>query len=108
MHLTLDSLDEALPALSNLPKVLLGILESLPKDSLRLSISCRSVLWPPFLEVSLKNFFGQDGVQVWRLAPLRHEDVRAAASVSNLDGDAFLRAVADKNVEAMAAHPLTL
>ncbi len=108
LHLTFDSLDEALPSLPNLPKVLLGILERLPKDSLRLSISCRSVLWPPFLEDRLQSLYGRAGVQVWRLAPLRREDVRVAASVNNLDGDAFLQAVGDKNVEAMAAHPLTL
>ena len=108
LHLTLDSLDEALPSLPNLPKVLLGVLESLPKDRLRFSIACRSVLWSPFLEDGLKDLFGPDAVRPWRLAPLRHEDVRVAAAMNGLDGDAFLRAVADKNVEAMAAHPLTL
>ena len=108
LHLTLDSLDEALPSLPNLPKVLLGVLESLPKDRLRFSIACRSVLWSPFLGDGLKDLFGPDAVRPWRLAPLRHEDVRVAAAMNGLDGDAFLRAVADKKVEAMAAHPLTL
>ena len=108
LHLTLDSLDEALPFLPNLPKVLLGVLEGLPQDNLRFSIACRSVAWPPYLEQGLKDLFGQDAVQVWRLAPLGHEDVRIAAAANGWDGDLFLRAVAEKNVEAMAAHPLTL
>lgn len=108
LHLTLDSLDEALPFLPNLPKILLGVLGGLPKDSLRFSIACRSVAWPPFLEDGLADLFGRDALQVWRLAPLRQEDVRMAAAANDLDGDLFLRAVAEKNVEAMAAHPLTL
>ncbi len=108
MHLTLDSLDEALPFQPNLPKILLGVLDGLPREGLRFSIACRSVAWLPFFEDGLRTLFGSEGVHVWRLAPLRQEDVKIAAAASGLDGERFLRAVAEKNVEPLAAHPLTL
>ncbi len=108
LHLCLDSLDEALPIYSGLPKALMNVIQELPKERLRLVMACRAGEFPPFLYESLEGHFGSQGLSRWYMAPLMQKDVHLAASESNLDGDAFLRAVREREAQPLAARPITL
>jgi hypothetical protein len=107
-HLGLDSLDEALPTYPGLPKALIDLIRGLPKDRLRLAIACRSGEFPPYLDGELEAYFGLKGVKRWYMAPLRHRDVQLAATENGLNADSFLHAVRDREVQPLAARPLTL
>ena len=108
LHLCLDSLDEALPNYSGLPKALMGVIKELPKERVRLVIACRAGEFPPFLQEELEAHFGPQGVNKWYMAPLRQKDVQLAATENNLDGDAFLSAVREREAQPLAARPVTL
>lgn len=70
LHLSLDSLDEALARFPALPKALLNELSRLPRENLRLAIACRVGEWPPFLENGLKELVrGRQGPRVAIDAP---------------------------------------
>lgn len=108
LHLSLDSVDEALARFPMLPKALLDELNSFPREGLRLAIACRAGEWPPFLENGLAALYEMQGLSVWHLTPLRHEDVRAAATENGLDADRFLNTLSQKELAPLAARPLTL
>lgn len=74
----------------------------------KLRISCRSADWDPSLESILKKVFGDDHVQVVRLAPLCESDVRDAANQVGIDADQFLKAVDERGLVSFARLPLTL
>jgi len=107
-HLCLDSLDEALPIYSGLPKALMNLLKELPKEQLRPVIACRAGELPPFFLKSLEEHFGPECVSKWYMAPLRRTDVHLAATENDLDGVAFLRAVREREAQPLAATPITL
>ena len=107
-HLCLDSLDEALPNYSGVSKALMSVIQELPKERLCLVIACRAGEFPPFLYEWLETHFGPVGVSRWYMAPLRQKDVHLAAVENNLDGDAFLSAVREREAQPLAARPITL
>ena len=108
LHLCLDSLDEALPNYAGLPKALMIVIKELPKERVRLAIACRAGEFPPLLYESFEAHFGPHGVSRWHMAPLRQKDVHLAATENNLDGDAFLSAVREREAQPLAARPITL
>jgi hypothetical protein len=107
-HLCLDSLDEALPNYPGLPKALMSVIQELPKERVRLVIACRAGEFPLFLYESFEAHFGPSGVSRWYMAPLRQKDVHLAATENNLDGDAFMSAVREREAQPLAARPITL
>jgi hypothetical protein len=108
LHLCLDSLDEALPNYPGLPKALMSVIQELPKERVRLTIACRAGEFPPLLYESFEAHFGPHGVGRWYMAPLREKDVHLAATENDLDGDAFLSAVREREAQPLAARPITL
>jgi hypothetical protein len=110
LHLFLDSFDEGLQSIPTLARFLSAEVvryrDSLSRLSLR--IACRAAEWPKTLENRLKELWRSENVQVFRLAPLRREDVRNAAFVHGLDGDLFLDEVDRKAAVPLANRPITL
>lgn len=74
-------------------------------------ITCRPSHWPEKLE---KAFFERwrsvvkSPVELWRLCPLRQDDIRIAANANQIDVEVFLDTVAERNAEQLAALPVTL
>ena len=108
IHVCFDSLDEALPAYPGLAKALVEILKELPRSRMSISVACRTGQFSPYLDDELPLLFGEESVRKWHLAPLRHKDVRLAASENRLDAERFLRAISEGGIEALAARPVTL
>jgi hypothetical protein len=110
LHLFLDSLDEGLLSIPVLARSL-SVEFARYRDHLArlfLRITCRTAEWPALLEEQLQGLWGSTNVQVFRLAPLRRDDVRAAASAQGVDADLFLEKV-DRNTAVPLAHrPITL
>lgn len=103
----LDGFDEAKAnvSFSKLPDQLIRLLDGLPLDRLKLRITSRSV-WSSRLNAGLAGRWPD--LQQLVLAPLTEQDVRAAAQDTLDDGSAFLSAVRDRDLGALAARPLTL
>lgn len=104
LHLFLDSLDEGLLSIPVLARFL-SVEFARYRDHLArlfLRITCRTAEWPAPLEEQLRDLWGTTNVRTFRLAPLRREDVRIAASAQGVDAEQFL-----KEVERNAAVPLT-
>ena len=109
LYLCLDSLDEALPAYTGLPKAISETLKELPLERLSLSVACRAGQFPSYLDEELQSLFGgETSVSRWRLAPLRSRDIELAAVENRLDAKKFLREVSEGGIEALAARPVTL
>jgi len=74
-------------------------------------ISCRASSWPEFLENAFQDRWqttNDTPVKMLRLCPLREEDVLIAARASGIDEDKYLKAIAEREVEQLAAIPVTL
>jgi len=74
-------------------------------------ITCRASSWPQLLEKSFLERWSSvtnAPVKMWRLCPLREEDVSTAAQLSQINETEFLSAIAERNVEELAALPVTL
>jgi predicted NACHT family NTPase len=108
LHLFLDSLDEGLLSIRVLAAYLLDELKKLPSERLYLRIACRTVEWPDLLENRLPEWFGEDKVKHYMLAPLRKKDVEEAALVTELDAKLFLSQVKSSAVVPFAIKPVTL
>ncbi len=108
LHLCLDSLDEALPAYSSLPKALIEILKELPLERLFLSVACRAGQFPRYLDQQLPLLFGEESVSRRHLAPLRQKDILLALERNGLDANKFMRGLSKGGIEALAARPVTL
>lgn len=112
--LLLDSMDECWRRVTELAPLLMANLRPyLAKAGkpLFLRLSCRAAEWQDEIEAELgKGFGGKDGqeFQVWQLAPLTFDDVRVAAEGSRIDAQRFMAEVGEKEVGALAAHPITL
>ncbi len=112
VYLYLDDFDECLLRVRTLPRLLVDELRRLPPDAvrqrLRLRVVCRTSVWPDGLTAALGEFWGDSGVDVFELAPLRVEDVRLAACETGIDPAAFLTEVRRLGVQGFASRPLTL
>lgn len=74
-------------------------------------ITCRPSHWPEKLEkVFLERWRSvvKSPVELWRLCPLRQDDIRIAANISQINAEDFLNTVAERNAEQLAALPVTL
>ena len=111
-----DSMDECWRRTPQLGRFLLSrlrpVLAGKSAQPLFVRLNCRAAEWQSEIEEDLRKAFGEkttgEKVQIWRLAPLCQGDVRLAATGSGLDADSFLRQVAAVDVNALAAHPVTL
>lgn len=110
-----DSMDECWRRVPELGPVLLSELDPHLKKKLLplyLRLGCRVAEWREEIETELREVFGEairdEKVQVWELAPLMVADVREAAKASGLDEAKFLAEVKARDVNAFAAHPITL
>jgi hypothetical protein len=111
-HVLLDGLDEGLNDLPQLDQILQEVLDELletDREMLRLRITCRSARWPARLEESLRERWDSDQIKIMGLAPLDRGDVALAAEgVGVADPDAFLDAIQQQGLVALATHPVTL
>jgi hypothetical protein len=60
------------------------------------------------LEDGLKELWGEQGVSVYQLAPLRRKDVAIAVEACGMAPDAFLKEVEEREAVPFAIKPLTL
>jgi len=102
LYLFLDGLDEGLLTIQVLTQILSRKFHLLPRERLFLRITCRTADWPRSFEERLKQLWGDKCVQVYHLAPLSRRDVAEATS------EQFLDEVAHREIEPLAAKPLTL
>ena len=110
LHMFFDSLDEGRLEVRNIANILVGQFRQLAgnPDRLRIRIACRTAEWPSSLEHAMISTFGRENVIALELMPLRRVDVETALIAENLEPQAFLDNVADRNVEAFAINPITL
>lgn len=74
-------------------------------------ITCRPSHWPEKLAKAFLERWRsvtKSPVELWRLCPLRQDDIRIAANDSQVDAEVFLDKVAERNAEQLAALPVTL
>lgn len=104
----LDSLDESKISIPTIERYLLDKLQHISSDRLRLRIACRTAVWSTVLEEFLKQKWGDQGVAILELAPLRIQDARAIAERRGQDATNFMEQVIIQNVGSLAARPGTL
>ncbi|WP_292850340.1 CHAT domain-containing protein [Nostoc sp. NMS8] len=113
LYIFLDSLDECLLRIDTLATLLVDKFNRRDirsqAERLYLRIACRTAVWQPVLEKGLKKIWGEDGVGIYKLAPLRRVDVSKAAKIEGInDAEAFLEEIQNKNVVPLAIKPITL
>jgi hypothetical protein len=107
--LHLDSLDEAMLRIETVPHLLCEGIRTLPADRLSLRIACRTAIWPAAtLGRTLTNIWGEAGLGVYELAPLRRRDVLTALQANDIDPDDFISKLFGAQAVAFAIKPLTL
>lgn len=109
--LYLDSLDEALLRIETVAAFIAEELPRLPTERLSVRIACRTLDWhavaPTFRPV-FDSLWGEDATGAFEIAPLRRQDVAAAAIAWPVDADRFIEQVFAANVVPFAIKPLTL
>lgn len=110
LYLFLDSLDEALLRINTVAAILSDEIKKLPVERVFLRIACRTAVWPLSLEGEFKALWGQEQEKVgaYELAPLRRVDVIEAIEAHGLDSQHLLEEFRNKEVEPLAAKPITL
>ncbi|NER26857.1 MAG: hypothetical protein F6J89_04310 [Symploca sp. SIO1C4] len=108
LYLFLDSLDEGLLTVKRLVRILKLQIEKLPSERLYFRITCRAADWKDSLEQKLQEKWGKDKVGIYKLIPLRHEDIIEASSKNGIDSDKILEEVRNKNAIPLAIKPITL
>jgi hypothetical protein len=107
--LFLDSLDEAMLRIETVPHVLAEGIKSLPTDRLSVRVACRTAVWPAAtLGRTLTGIWGESGLGVFELAPLRRRDVVTALATNGIDPDEFIAKLFGAQAVAFAIKPLTL
>ncbi|MFV2070168.1 MAG: NACHT domain-containing NTPase, partial [Pirellulales bacterium] len=110
LQLYLDSFDECRLYLRNVANVLLDGLRRLPHcERILFRLACRTGAWSQHLEDGFSLLWGDTGVGVYELAPLRRtdvEDIARAGGIENTDG--FLHEVEKSNAVPFAIKPVTL
>ena len=105
-HIVIDSVDEA--DMPNFAARLVGELRRLPPGVLRLELACRASEWPEMLETALPEVFAGSAVSYFQMQPLRHVDAAAIVEAVGIDQKAFLKALFERDLGALAGVPLTL
>ena len=107
--LLLDSLDEAMLRIETVPHVLAEGIKSLPTDRLSVRVACRTAVWPAAtLGRTLTGIWGESGLGVFELAPLRRRDVVIALAANGIDPNEFIPKLFGAQAVAFAIKPLTL
>lgn len=109
LHLFLDSFDEGIFSFKSFTNYLVLLLnKNVDKiQNLYLRISCRTAIWQPYLDDSLKTLWSEN-ITKYELCPLTRSDVLTALKDSGIDSDKFMKEVAEKGVVGLAGKPLTL
>jgi hypothetical protein len=109
LYLLLDSLDEAMLRIETIAHLLVEGLKDLPADRLSVRITCRTAVWPAAtLGRALQDMWGDSGLGVYELAPLRRCDVVAALTDNAIDPDEFIPKLFGAHAVPFAIKPLTL
>nr|MDQ5872486.1 hypothetical protein [Acidobacteriota bacterium] len=112
LYLFLDALDEAKDSYSRIASRLVTRLSDLPIDRLFVRVTCRTASWPTTFDREVKSMFERESVvnpyAVYELLPLRRIDVENAARMEDLDPEAFVSEVIQRDLVPLAARPLTL
>ncbi|MCU0791744.1 MAG: hypothetical protein MUE42_02575 [Opitutaceae bacterium] len=120
LTLILDSLDECWEQIRDLiPTIVHRLKPGFTKPNhpaLKLRLGCRAAEWRAGATEKIEALFGKPDknalarVQLHQLAPLTREDVALAAAIllGQTRSDAFLTELATHDLNALAAHPLTL
>ena len=117
LYLYFDGLDEGLLNINKLNNSLINWLDDLKLksstlfDRLYFRITCRSVTWSEISEgttARLRDIFGEGFVKVFKLAPLKQEDVRLALDESGLQSSDFIGLVQDNRLHGFCLEPQSL
>jgi hypothetical protein len=108
LHLLLDGFDTCLQHVKTLVALVLEQLDQGPLDRLSLRIACRTTKWPVDSERGMRALWQEQNVGIYELAPLRRQDVRAAAEAKQLPADAFLHEIDRLGAAPFASRPITL
>lgn len=109
-YLFLDSFDEGVFSFSHFTRAFNHLLtkNNGKIKNLFLRISCRTAVWPTFLEKSFEGLWGKDKIGKYQLCPLTKVDVINALNSQRIDSEKFLNEVNEKSVVGLASKPLTL
>lgn len=110
LYLFLDSFDEGTFSFPRFANAFSTLLTDQQKNipNLYLRISCRTALWPSYMEGSLAVLWEEENCQTHELCPLTKKDVEVALDTQGIDKKAFLAEVDSKEVSGLAGKPLTL
>jgi len=110
LFLFLDSFDEGVFSFKSFANYLSDLLaknrDKIP--NLHLRISCRTALWPTYLESSLLDLWGEPAYKKYELCPLTKADVKSASDSNGINKEEFLTELHNKGVIGLAGKPLTL
>lgn len=110
LYLFLDSFDEGTFSFPRFANAFSALLTDHHKNisNLYLRISCRTALWPSYMEGNLVVLWGEETCQTHELCPLTKKDVETALEAQGIDKQAFLAEVYSKDASGLAGKPLTL
>lgn len=106
----LDSYDECLIEIKKLPLIIKKQLEAFRDifSRFQLRIICRSGNWNNSLQLFLTEFFSDNNIALYEIAPLRYKDIELAARQNGLNEREFITEIIKKEVQPFAINPLTL
>lgn len=116
LTLIVDGVDESFWVVRNFVDRLRDRLsENVPLNRLRLILACRRLEWPQNEGQALIDLWPREQTHdakgrgpVFELCPLTRSAVRLAAEVLKVDAIQFFQAVFERQVQALAARPVTL
>ncbi|MDP8285516.1 MAG: hypothetical protein RAP03_02515, partial [Candidatus Electryonea clarkiae] len=111
LTLILDGLDDGLIVQPNIANYLALQIKKYQTNlpNLSMIISCRTSVWPQLLEKNLIDLYSEQNVKVYKLAMLRHEDVKYAAEQTGIEDVAdFMYWIYQMELIPFACNPTTL
>lgn len=116
LYLLIDGVDEGLWLIPNFLEWFIDKLrDGIPLDRLSVILACRTLEWPQDLGRELAGLWiepltdeGERRGSVFELCTLTRDAAIAASEAYDVPPNDFLRAVFERQVEALAARPLTL
>ncbi|MES2770276.1 MAG: hypothetical protein V4596_14130 [Bdellovibrionota bacterium] len=107
LYLYIDSLDECLLRVDTVSHILAREISKLPKERLFVRISCRTGVWPQYLEKELETIF-PGSLSVYEMVPLLEKDIVVACENEGVDPASFIKEVKERGVVPLAIKPVTL
>lgn len=109
LPLLLDSLDEVrIHHVKTASSVLTEGFRDVDKSRLRVRICCRTGDWPSYFTSDLIGLWGKHNFDVYRILPLREQDIREAIEKNQVKAEDFFLEIKNKEVQPFAAKPITL